>query len=137
MRKSTGFTLIELTMVLLLIGVLVTLAISNYARSIERSRCAFALNMIKTIRNAALVHFRENQTFSGMTLSGLETLARANFYSDDSHPDWQFTIPSTAANDFTLHAIRRSGPHAGTFIELTAKEQFGGSTYPYKHPGEF
>ncbi len=137
MRKLTGFTLIELTLVLVVIGVLVTLALPNYARSVERSRCAFALSTLKTMRSAASVYFRENQTFTGMTLAGLENLAGANFYSDNSHPHWQFTITAANPNDFTLQALRLKGPHAGTFIELTSDEQWTNSSYPYQTPGQF
>ena len=138
MRKSAGFTLIELVVVLIVIAVLVTIALPNYARSVERSQCTFAMNMLKNMRNASLVYYRENQTFTGMTLAGLETLAGASFYSSaGSHPHWQFTISSTAPEDFTLRANRLKGPHAGSFIQLTSDEQLAASTYPYENPGVF
>ncbi len=137
MRKAAGFTLIELIVALIVIGILVTLAYPNYARSLERTRCAFAMNMLKTMHSAACVYFRENQTFAGMTLAGLETLAGANFYSDNSHPHWQFAVAAANPNNFALRATRLKGPHAGDFIELTSEEQWSNSSYPYQNPGEF
>ncbi|MFH1094100.1 MAG: type II secretion system protein [Candidatus Omnitrophota bacterium] len=137
MRKSAGFTLIELITVVVVIGILVTIALPNYARSVERSRCTFALNNLKAMRSAAIIYFRETQTFTGMTLAGMETLAGANFYSDNSLPEWRFIINSVAANTFVLRANRLKGPHMGDYIELTYDDKLTGSTYPYENPGQF
>ncbi|MCG2711172.1 MAG: prepilin-type N-terminal cleavage/methylation domain-containing protein [Candidatus Omnitrophica bacterium] len=137
MRKSAGFTLIEIVIILVIIGALATIAIPSYMRSLERGRCTFAINTLKAMRSAALVYFRENQAYTGMTLDNMETLVGANFYSDNSHPDWEFTIFLLLANDFTLRAKRLNGPLAEDVINFKSNEQFTGSTYPYQDPGDF
>lgn len=137
MRKSKGFTMIELMMVVVVIGILITIAIPNYARSVERSRCSFAMNMLKSMRNAAILYYRENQTFIGMSLLEIETLSGAKFYSDDSHPDWTFDVLVTNDDNFTLQADRTGGPHGSTVITLTQDSHYDTSTYPYENPGQF
>lgn len=137
MRKSGGFTIIELIIVSIVIGVLVSLALPNYARSVERTRCAYAMNICQSIRAGAILYFRENQTFSGMTLANIETLVGASFYSDGSHPAWDFEVNIIDANDFSVGAARDGGPHDGDRLELTSKGSFTGSNYPYENPGEF
>ena len=137
MRKSSGFTLIELMVVLVVIGVLVSIAIPNYARSVERTRCSFALNMLKSMRNAAVLYFRENQTFTGITLPAMETIIGATFYSGNTHPDWQFSVVSISDNEFRVEADRIRGPHIGDDIVLTSGGDFTTSSYPYENPGDF
>ena len=137
MRKSGGFTMVELMITVIVIGIMVTIAIPNYARSVERGRCSFAMNMLKSIRSAAILYFRENQTFSTMNLADLEDLAGAKFYSDNSHLDWRFELNGVGANTFIVSATRLRGPHAGNSISMTAEDSLLGSTYPYENPGQF
>ena len=137
MRQAKGFTLVEVTLVIIAIGILVTLAIPIYVRSIERTKCASAISTLQSMRNAAILFFRENQTFVGMTVVHLETTIGATFHSGDTHPDWTFGFAFIAADDFTLVADRKTGPHSGTSIEYTSDEHFDSSSYPWENPGIF
>mgnify|MGYP001768397472 CR=1 FL=1 len=51
---SKGFTLIEIIIVIVVIGVLATLALPRITGQIEASRAAEAMNMFGTIRRAAI-----------------------------------------------------------------------------------
>lgn len=56
-----GFTLLELIIVIIIIGVLATLGISQYTRMIERARGAEARAIIGAIRsNAAAIYMQNN-----------------------------------------------------------------------------
>ena len=58
MRK--GFTLLELVIVLIIIGVLATLAIGQYARMVEKARGAEARQILGLIRTAEAGYRMEN-----------------------------------------------------------------------------
>lgn len=145
MHNRRAFTLLELLVVCIVIGILVTLAIPNYARSVERAKCSTALNTLKQMRNAALAFFAENDgTFSpggtDMTIADLETTAGASFASN---ADWVYTMPGAAvtATTFTITATRQRGPHTpdNTVITLDQDENWSNpataGNYPWDNPG--
>lgn len=51
-NKEKGFTLAELLVVVLIIGILSVLAVPQYAKSIERARATEAMNLVKNINEA-------------------------------------------------------------------------------------
>jgi prepilin-type N-terminal cleavage/methylation domain-containing protein len=133
MRKKTGFTLLELLMVIIVIGILVTFAIPSYISSLERAKCAKAISTVKSIRNAAIAYHRENQDFSGMSIAALETLVEASFADT---VDWAFAVQVIGSDGFEVRANRLSGPHRNTSIILDERDDFTGSSYPYQNPGQ-
>ena len=72
-----GFTLLELVVVIIILGVLATLGIQQYARMIEKARGAEAKTIIGTIRTAAAGHNLQQGAVTGFTtaLAGIGTNA--------------------------------------------------------------
>ncbi len=146
MRKKGGFTLVELMVVVLIIGILITIAIPNYARSLERSKCSQAIQILKDMRQAGLSYYANNETFpSPGQESDLEDEVGANFYSDGSNDDWAFSIQTGNDTTLVVQATRKRGPHAdagNTTITITdnptanQNEDWGGS-YPRLDPGNW
>lgn len=132
--KNFGFTMVEMMIVVIIIGVLAGIAIPNYMRSVEIAKCAQGMGVLKTMRTAALDYFRENDTFAAMDMTTLNDQVGANFADT---PDWTFAVSAVGASTFTLTATRTRGPHAGTpTITINELEILGG-TYPFTDPGTF
>lgn len=56
MKNKKGFTLIEVLVVVLIAGILSTLAVPQYMKTVERSRATEALNMVKSINDAVYAY---------------------------------------------------------------------------------
>ena len=134
--KNFGFTIVELIIIVVVIGILLGIAIPNYIRSLEIAKCSQAIVVLKKMRLAAIDYFQENETFTTMDIAALNAQIGASFANTK---DWEFDnpVPVTTASTFTLTATRTSGPHgAGTIITLSELEIWGGN-YPYDDPGNF
>jgi len=66
-----GFTLLELVIVLIIVGVLATLAVGQYGRMVERARGAEARSALGDIRKNATIFFIDKGTFTGITSADL------------------------------------------------------------------
>lgn len=66
-----GFTLLELIIVLIIIGVLATLGFMQYARMVEKSRGAEARDVLGGMRKLAYAYYTEKTTVIGITESQL------------------------------------------------------------------
>lgn len=64
MRK--GFTLLELIVVIIILGVLATLGIQQYFRIVEKSRSAEAKQILGQLREAAAGFYTEQNTCTGL-----------------------------------------------------------------------
>ncbi len=72
MRNNKGFTLLELIVVIIIVGVLATLGFSQYVTMIEKARGAEAKAVIGSIRSAGAAYWIENNdgAASGPVLRG-------------------------------------------------------------------
>jgi len=123
--------MVELIIACIIIGILISVALPNYTRSVERSKCSQARHILKTMHNAALTYFAENEDFQFGDKAALATEVGANF---DDNNDWTFTA-TPGAETFTVTATRQGGPWgAGATITLDELDQWGGS-YPIDDPG--
>ncbi|KLN64144.1 MULTISPECIES: type IV pilin protein [Vibrio] len=77
-RKTRGFTLIELMIVVAIIGVLASMAIPAYKDYVRKSEAASALATLKSLITPAEVFYQENGTTSAATLSNLGIDSGAN-----------------------------------------------------------
>ena len=71
MRGANGFTLLELMMVVIIIGVLASLAAPQYLKTKEKSRMAEALSVLGQMRLSEIRYFAERDVFTA-TLTQLD-----------------------------------------------------------------
>jgi type IV pilus assembly protein PilA len=107
-RRDGGFTLIELMVVILIIGILVAIALPTYLGARQRAFDRQAQSDIRTALAASLSYFTINGSYSGYT-SGVATQAEpALVWLDASQPDLK-QIDIQVANATDLLLVAKSG----------------------------
>lgn len=105
-----GFTLIEIMVVVIIIGILASLALANYVRTVEKSRTSEAKNILGTIRTAELAYFLEN----GIYTTSLADLQMNSLPSAACNANYYFIYCVTGGGgSFTANAARCTAGQGG------------------------
>jgi len=125
MRK--GFTLLELLIVVIVIGILATIAIPQFLNSVEKARVAKAKNAIGLIAHAEKMYRAEHDSYIG----GDDAMAELDDYIEmdqlNQDDDWDYTVASDDASEFEITAEKEEDvAHAGETITMDQDGVCGG-----------
>lgn len=67
-KRNGGFTLVELLIVIVIIGILATLAVPQYQKMVERSKTAEAYNFMDALRKAECLYYTQFGVFTPYNL---------------------------------------------------------------------
>jgi type IV pilus assembly protein PilE len=127
MRKR-GFTLLELLVVIIIIGILATLAMPQYLKSTERAKGAKARNALGLISRAEKMYRAEKDKYT-TTLTDLYSYMELSDVAADK--DWCYTVSGASATGFLATAARASGGSlGGATITLDQNGTWGGNFTP-------
>ena len=111
-RRSAGFTLMELLVVVIIIGILATLALPQIPRALETARQAEARQTLGSIYQAESLYKLENDTYATATPTA-NNLA-AGIPADDSPQHYfKYTVGAADATTFTATATRKTTADTG------------------------
>jgi len=82
-EKEHGFTLIEIIIVIIIVGILAAVGISQYSNLVEKGRIAEAKTRIGVMRQLAYQYYLENGTVAGLTNSDVgvdNTCSSTDYY---------------------------------------------------------
>ena len=137
--NKQAFTLVELLVVVLIIGILAAVALPQYNKAVEKSRAAQAISLVKTIYEALHVYYIEN----GQCAGSLEELgATVPWTGNAPYHDSTAVVDTRSNEDWSLQLIylkntdncsvmvgRLAGPYQGggfgmvlSHIELPAHQ---------------
>jgi type IV pilus assembly protein PilE len=125
MLKNKGFTLIEMIVVVLLIGILATMGVPAYINAVEDARGSEGLRTLQSMYSAAYDFYADNETFTGITLAQLNTYTGSNFADNG---DWTYAVGNLGDGTFTFTATRQDG--TGRTLVVNQDNDWTASTYP-------
>lgn len=105
--KSSGFTLLELMIVVAIIGILSAIALPNYSSYVTRGRIPDATANLATRRVQMEQWFQDNRTYATADICAATDTTTSKYFDFDCNPG---TPPTATA--FTLRAVGK-GPMTG------------------------
>ena len=103
--RREGFSLVEVMIVLVVIGVLVSFAIPRYDRAVEQSRADVAVANLRAIWSAQRMYWLENHAYT----ADLSTLSNAGLLDASIlavGAGYSYAVPTADASSFTATASR-------------------------------
>ena len=101
-NSKQGFTMIELLVVLIIIGILLAIAVPSYLGFRDRAANNDVKANLRTALPAARAYYEDNDTFVGMTPAALVAI--------DSAVSSTLTVPSAEADSYCLADTDGSHP---------------------------
>ncbi len=133
--ENKGFTLVEMVIVVVLIGILASIALPQYQKAAEKARSAEARTILGRIRSAEMAYYLEYDTYTN-SLSNLK-ISAPGYTSPCTNANFYFTYNITAtASTFNAQANRcTSGgksPAANSYYYMYTTDTIGlGSSESY------
>jgi len=124
--NKKGFTLTEILTVVLIIGVLTSIALPKYMRSVERARATEAMSAIKAINDATYAYFTEKENCN-FTLNNLAVTLPEGTATSACTPGT--TVACTKNFKFELKAAAATVP--GTDCNGILATRINGGSYSY------
>ncbi|HDZ76480.1 MAG TPA: prepilin-type N-terminal cleavage/methylation domain-containing protein [Candidatus Omnitrophica bacterium] len=134
-----GFTLLELIMVVIIIGVLAGIAIPQYLNSVERAKAGKAISNMTLIRRAQHLYRADNSEYHDISMGGWDAASPAGLggYVElggvDADVDWDYDTTANDESAFEITATRMNGAYTGEdlIMDENGMTAFGTWTLPY------
>lgn len=108
-HKSHGFTLMEVLIVVVVLGILAGLAVPQYGKTMAKARSAEASTNLKTLHMAQKVYRIDEGVFFGDSTATLTDI-NSNLAIELDEEYYTLSIVGTStANTYTARAIRKDG----------------------------
>lgn len=121
--RASGFSLVELTITLTVIGVLATMSVPFYQRAIQQSRTNIAATNLRAIWAAQRIYWIEYQVYSSdLAILRLQGILDPNFDAFDT--TFSYGTP-TSTDNFAQHFSVVATPKGGTWTGTYTLEETG------------
>jgi len=112
-KFGAGFTLTELLIVVIIVGIIGTLALPMLVKTMEKAKLGEAASNLNLIRTGEKIYFLEYGTFvmPHTELNIEDPNEQANRY-------FQYSVDPVTGEDFRANATRREGRYVGKAVHI-------------------
>lgn len=108
-RGQRGFTLVEMLIVIVIIGILTAIAVPSYQSYARRTYRTDAMNALQGLAQSMERYYVQNNTYVGADDSKKPRFFAATSPIDGSDARYDLKIESATSSGYTLQAVPRSG----------------------------
>ena len=134
LRKKAAFTLLELIVTIVIIGILTGLAIPMFPRAIESTKAKEAVAGLQSIRSGERIYRVEEGTYwrTEGVVSDNDTIndTLRTLLDESADRNWDYSVNATDADNFTATATRQGGSNNGETITIDQGGTIGGNWTP-------
>ena len=107
-----GFTLVEVLIVVIIIGILASIGIPQFGASIEKAKGGEARAGLGHIQTGEKVYFAENEFYTSNILPGgdLDITLTQKY--------WTFSVSTPSSTTYTATATRSGGTYSGQTLTM-------------------
>jgi prepilin-type N-terminal cleavage/methylation domain-containing protein len=126
-----AYTLVEMSVVLIIMGIFITLAVPRFSRSLESARADVAGANLRAIWTAERIYWLDNRTYT----TSLDVLVSLNLLDPSITSNTSYTYLVTAADVATFTATAQRAPNVSWSGTVTITQD-GGLTGTLTCPGQ-
>ena len=130
MKRSSGFTLLELLVVVIIVGILASVALPSFGKAVEKAKVRDGQGTLNMIYQAERM-YKPDQGGYG-TLANLVT--GQYVASPNPNPNWSFAASNSGTTAFTATATRAGGGADYDGKTVIVDQGFDGKSYKGTHP---
>ncbi len=132
-ESRKGFTLVELAVVIVIIGVLAAFGVPQFLKSVERSKAAEAFNYLSAVRSAQERYLAKEGCYADSTASTALDINQVDPKYFDVGDDYRRSHRQTGTPSWELTLTRKSatssyGPYTVRFTQSGFDTDSSGST---------
>jgi len=127
-RDNKGFTMVELMIVVIIVGILTAVGVPLYLNYVQDAKVASAKTLVSSIVTAEKLYFQKTGTFVNVTdalFEGDPTLNPINVDVRDATQFWTVSVSGATVDGFTVNIDGKDAGDEGDYTDIA------GVTYTY------
>lgn len=136
MNVKGGFTLIEILMVIIILGILIAVGLPIYTGTVEKARAKEALDIMSSIKDAEARYMQQNasSTFVDITANDNYVASATGLDISWNTRYWNLQTLVPVTGQCNIIALRKTGAYPGSNITFSFTNTNFQGTWAGNHP---